>query len=421
MSAPGGQTITEKILSRASGGEPVRAGEDIEARPDFVLAYVFGGFVKFPRLIREEFGVQRLDDPSRFALFLDHNIPVTDARLEARLAEVRAWCADQGVAVHDGEGIGHVAAGELGYASPGAFVVHFDGHVSQLGTYGALAMGIHIGLYEAFARPAIHLRVPPTVRVDLTGALPRGVMARDVLHALIARHGADFCNGAVLELGGPGAEALTLEDLQTITGLAMFTGAVTAIVEPGPRSLAYAAPRARTPLDPVRSDPDALYLRRLGFDLCAARPSVAAPPSSANIRSLDELLGLPVDVGYLGSCASGRIEDLRVAAQVLEARRVKRGFTLNVVPSTRRVMMQAAEEGLIARLAAAGAFISSPTCSYCYGAVGALAAGQTAVSSGTLNIPGRMGSAEAAIYLASPAVVAATAIEGRLADPGLYL
>lgn len=421
MGAEGGQTITEKILSRVSGGGLVRAGQDIEARPDFVLAYVFGGFVKFPRLIREQFGVERVDDAQRFALFLDHNIPVTDARLESRMAEVRAWCAEQGVAVHDGEGIGHVAASELGYATPGAFVVHFDGHVSQLGTYGALAMGIHIGLYEAFARPTIHLRVPSTVRVDLAGSLPRGVMARDVLHALIARHGADFCNGSVLELGGPGVETLTLEDLQTITGLAMFTGAVTAVVEPGPRSLAYALPRARTTLTPVRSDPDAQYAHRLTFDLDTARPSVAAPPSSANIRSLDEVLGTPVDVGYLGSCASGRIEDLRVAAQVLQGRRVRSGFTLNIVPSTRRVMVQAAEEGLIARLSSAGAFISSPTCSYCYGAVGALAAGQTAVSSGTLNIPGRMGSAEAGIYLASPAVVAATAIEGRLADPGAYL
>ncbi len=421
MTDPSGLTITEKILSRVSGGPPVRAGQEIQARPDFVLAYVFGGFVKFPRLIRETFGVERLTDPQRFALFLDHNIPVTDHRLEARMGEVRDWCAGQGVAIHDGEGIGHVAAAELGYATPGAFAVHFDGHVSQLGTYGTLAMGIHIGLYEAFARPAINLRVPSTVRIDLTGTLQPGVMARDILHALIARHGADVCNGAVLELGGPGADTLTLDDLQTITGLAMFTGAVTAIVEPTRRSLAYALPRARLDLSPVRSDPDARYARRLTCDLGEVRLSVAAPPSSANVHALCEVLGTPVQVGYLGSCASGRIEDLRAAARVLEGRAVKSGFTLNIVPSSRRIMIQAAEEGLIARLAAAGAFISSPTCSYCYGAVGALAAGQTAVSSGTLNIPGRMGSAEAKIYLANPAVVAATAIEGRLADPRPYL
>ncbi len=413
--------MTEKILGRAAGGVALRAGDEAQVRPDFILAYVFGGFVKFPRLIAKEFGVERLDDPERFALFLDHNIPVTDTRLEARMAEVRRWCDDQGVEIHDGAGIGHVVASEAGYASPGAFAVHFDGHISQLGAFGTLAIGIHIGLYEAFARPTIAFTVPETVRVRLAGRLAPGVMARDLVHHLIAQFGADFCNRKVLELSGPGLESLSLDDLQTITGLAMFTGAVTAIAEPTERVRDFVKNRARKVLPPAVSDVDAVYAADLVCDLDTVGPLVAVPPSSATIVPLSDVVGRPLQVGYLGSCVSGRLEDLRVAAKLLRGRRISPGFKLNVVPSSREIMVRAAEEGLIADLASAGAFVSSPTCSYCYGAVGALTAGQSAVSSGTLNIPGRMGSAEAAIYLASPAVVAASAIEGRLADPRGYL
>ncbi len=416
-----GFTMAEKILARTSNTAGVRAGDEIRARPDFVLAYVFGGFVKFPRVVSQDFGIIQLDGPERFALFLDHNIPVTDERLEAKMPEVRRWCAEQGVEIHDGAGIGHVVASEMGYATPGALVVHFDGHVSQLGAFGALAIGIHIGLYEAFARPSINLTVPETVRVDLTGALKPGVMARDLMHQLIASFGADFCTGKVLELAGSGLETLSLDDLQTVTGLAMFTGALTAIAAPTAKALDFVADRRRIALEPVASDPDAAFARVIACDLGEVAPLLAAPPNSANITPLAALLGTPVDVGYLGSCVSGRIEDLRAAAAILDGRRIKPGFVLNVVPSSREILVQASREGLIATLAEAGAFISSPTCSYCYGAVGALAAGQTAISSGTLNIPGRMGSADARIFLGSPAVVAATALEGRIADPRLYL
>ncbi len=420
MSGEPGYTMAEKILARACGGAPVRAGQDIQARPDFILAYVFGGFVGFPKLIERDFGVTRLDAPERFGLFLDHNIPVTDTKLEARMAEVRAWCGRQGVEIHDGAGIGHVVASEAGYAVPGAFAVHFDGHVSQLGAFGTLAIGIHIGLYEAFARSTIGMAVPETVRVTLSGRLAAGVMARDLMHHLISRFGADFCNRKVLELAGSALETLSLDDLQTFTGLAMFTGALTAIAAPTDKVLAHAQGRSRTQLAPVFSDPDAIYAADLTCELDEVRPLIAAPPSSANIVGLETLIGESLDVGYLGSCVSGRIEDLRVAARILDGRTIKPGFTLNVVPSSRAIMVQAAQEGLIASLAAAGAFISSPTCSYCYGAVGALTAGQRAISSGTLNIPGRMGSADAKIYLGSAAVVAASAVEGRFADPARY-
>lgn len=413
--------MVEKILARATGSPGLRAGDDVLAAPDFVLAYVFGGFSKFPSLVGERFGVSQLAEPERFALFLDHNIPVTDARLESRIPAIKAWCAAMGMAVYDGEGIGHVVASEAGYATPGAFAVHFDGHISQLGAFGTLAIGVHLGIYEAFARPAMALRVPETVQVRLTGALRPGVFARDVVHHLIHRHGADFCNSRVLELSGPGLGSLSLDDLQTITGLAMFTGALTAIAEPTPAALAYAAPRARKRLAPVFPDMDARYSAGYACDLAEVETFVAAPPSSANLAPLSTLLGRPIQVGYLGSCVSGRLSELRVAARMLKGRRIAPGFVLNVVPSTASIAREAEAEGLLQVLSEAGASPSPSTCSFCYGAVGALTDGQRAISSGTLNIPGRMGSPRSEIYLANAAVVAATALAGEIADPAPYL
>ena len=178
---------------------------------------------------------------------------------------------------------------------------------------------------------------------------------------------------------------------------------------------------AKLDLEPVHPDPDAVYERSVTIDVSALEPIVVVPPSPANTRNLSEHLGLEVHTGYLGSCASGRIEDLRAAADVLRGRQVKPGFQLHVVPTSQAIMAQAAREGLIECLVEAGAFISSPTCDYCYGRIATMADGQRAVSTGTLNTPGRMGSVDSEIYLCNAAVVAASAIEGRIADPRPYL
>lgn len=410
------QTLTEKILSRTAGAE-VRAGDDVEVRPDFILAYVFGGFVKFPRLLVERFGVARLARPDRIALFLDHNRPVVDERLEALTDDVRRWADDQGVAVFDGLGIGHVAACELGFAQPGALLVHFDGHVSQAGAYGALAIGIHLGIYEALARDVVSLRVPETVSVELRGRFSPGVGARDLAHHLIALHRPDFANGAVLEFSGRAVETMTLDQLQELTSLSMFTGAVTALVSPKRTMSGSPADGRRLAIDPVWSDPGADFRTRVHCDLSDVVPMVAAPPSPANVSPLEAHLGLPIDVAYIASCASGRIDDLAAAARILQGRRIADGVKLVVVPSSAAVAKAAAGLGYLSALQSAGAIIGEPGCNVCYGASFPLEDGERAVSTGTLNIPGRMGSADAEIWLASAATVAASALAGRLADP----
>jgi 3-isopropylmalate/(R)-2-methylmalate dehydratase large subunit len=417
-----GSTITEKILARVSGRESVRAGDEVLARPDFVIAYDFPGYTDIMfKQMREDFGIQKVKQPERFALFIDHMVPTATPKEEELHIQTRQWGIAQGVEVHERKGIGHQVSAELGYGTPGAFAVHFDGHVRQLGALGTLGIGLRRNLLEAYVNETVSLRVPATVRVNITGTLQPGVMARDVFHHLVRVMGPSSCAFKVLELGGPVIEAMSIEGRQTMCGQAMFIGATTAIVNPDEKAVAYARGRARLDLTPECSDPDAVYERVVEVDVSALEPIVVIPPSPANTRDLKEVAGLPVQSGYLGSCASGRMEDLRIAAQVLKGRHVAPGFSLHVIPTSQALMAQAAGEGRIQVFVEAGAFVSSPSCDYCYGRIATMTAGQRAVSTGTLNVPGRMGSPDSEIYLCNAATVAASAVEGRIADPRPYL
>lgn len=417
-----GYTITEKILARVSGRHSVRAGDELTARPDFVIAYDFPGYtdVMFQQM-REDFGIDQVAAPERFALFIDHMVPATSPKEEELHIMTRSWGATQGVPVYERKGIGHQVSAELGYATPGAFAVHFDGHVSQLGALGTLAIGLRRNLLEAYVSETIAIQVPGTVRLNLHGTPGPGVMARDIIHHIVREIGPAGCAFQVLELGGPVVEAMDIEGRQTLCGQAMFVGATTAIVNPDAKAIAYARDRARIALDPVCSDPDAVYARVIDLDIGALTPVVVVPPSPANTRDLKDFTGLPVHAGYIGSCASGRMEDLRIAAQVLRGRQVASGVSLHIVPTSQALMAQAAQEGLLQVFSEAGAFVSAPSCDYCMGRVGAMAAGQRAVSTGTLNVRGRMGSPDAEIYLCNAAVVAASAVQGCIADPVPYL
>lgn len=414
--------MTEKILARCSGRDSVRPGDEIEARPDVVISYDFPGYTDvFFKEAREEFGVEKVSSPERYVLFIDHMVPAASPKEEELHRGTRAWGAAQGVPVHERKGIGHQVSAELGYATPGAFLVHFDGHVSQLGAFGAYAFGARKGVLEAYVSETIALRVPPTVKVVLTGTLQPGVMARDVFHHLVRVMGPSSCAFKAVELAGPVIDAMSVEGRQTLCGQAMFLGATTMLVAPDARTREWLQGRACLDVPAVQPDEDAVYERVVTVDVSALQPIVVVPPSPANTRDLSEHVGLAVHAGYLGSCASGRLEDLRIAAQVLRGRQIQPGFQLHVVPTSQAIMAQAAREGLIETLVEAGAFISSPTCDYCYGRIATMADGQRAVSTGTLNTPGRMGSVDSEIYLCNAAVVAASALEGCIADPRPYL
>lgn len=415
-------TIAEKILARAAGLDSVRPGDEILVRPDFVIAYDFPGYTDvFFKEAKEEFGVEKVSSPERFVLFIDHMVPATAPKEEEMHQITRAWGAAQGVPVHEREGIGHQVSAELGYATPGAFAVHFDGHVSQLGAFGTLAFGARKSVLETFVSETMALTVPATVKIELTGSLQPGVMARDVFHHMVRVLGPASCRFKVVELCGPVIDAMSIEGRQTICGQAMFLGATTMVIAPDAKTLEYTQSRAKIALEAVYADADAVYEREVQIDISDLTPIVVVPPSPANTRDLTDYLGLQVHTGYLGSCASGRLEDLRVAAQVLRGKRIKPGFQLHVVPTSQAIMSQAAKEGLISTLVDAGAFISSSSCDYCYGRIATMSDGQRAVSTGTLNTPGRMGSSDSEIFICNAAVVAASALEGCIADPRPYL
>ena len=311
------QTLTEKILSRVGNHAHARAGDELVARPDFVIAYDFPGYtdVIFEQM-KQEFAIDKVDDPDRFALFIDHMVPAVTPKEEELHINTRTWGREQGVKVYERLGIGHQVSVELGYATPGAFAVHFDGHISQLGAYGTLAIGVRRHLLEAFVKRGIQMKVPATQRVTFTGKLGKGVMARDVFHHMIWAFGPSFARFQVLQFAGPAYYALPLEERQTMACLAMFSGAVTAVSDPDDLTLAYTQSRARLAIEPMSSDADAHYADERVLDVSNIEPVVVAPPSPANTRPLSEYKGLELHVGYLGSCASGRIEDLQIAADI---------------------------------------------------------------------------------------------------------
>jgi len=416
------QTMTEKILARCAGKASVRAGDEILARPDFVIAYDFPGYTDvFFREARDDFGVDKVPSPERFVLFIDHMVPAAAPKEEELHKMTRNWGRAQGVPVHEREGIGHQVSAERGYATPGAFAVHFDGHVSQLGAFGTFAFGARKGVIEPFVSETMALTVPATVKVVLTGTLQPGVMARDVFHHMVRVMGPSSCAFQVVELSGPVIDAMSIEGRQTLCGQAMFLGATTMLIAPDAKTLDHARGRSKIQLDPVYPDADAVYARVVTIDVSQLAPIVVIPPSPANTRDLMDHVGTVVHTGYLGSCASGRLEDLRIAADVLRGRQIAPGFQLHVVPTSQAIMAQAAREGLITTLVEAGAFISSPSCDYCFGKIATMSDGQRAVSTGTLNTPGRMGSVDSEIYICNAAVVAASALEGCIADPRPYL
>lgn len=412
-------TISEKILARAAGMPRVVPGEEITFAPDFVMAYELRGITdKLEENLHQRLKIDRIQSPEKFVMFIDHRVPAKVPDDEALHERTRSWSERQGVKLYDRKGIGHQVAVEEGYAVPGSLAVHFDNHVMQVGAYGALGFGVRSQLIQAFAEGLITMRVPASARIRFTGSLNRWCCARDVLHAIIMALGPDGCAFKVIEFDDRHLGNLSREDLQVITGMAMFVGAVSSIVNPGSGASISTHTLVKPAFPHAASDESALYAPDVWIDLDAIAPTVAVPPTPAEIRQIDSVLGHSVQVGYLGSCASGRFSDLQAAAKVLKGRQIAKGFSLHIVPSSQTVMAQAAREGILEALIEAGAFVSSPSCDFCSGYAGVMSAGQRAVSTGTLNVPGRMGHTEAEIYLCSPLVLAASALTGRLTHPG---
>eukprot|EP00163_Fabomonas_tropica_P028190 TRINITY_DN5696_c0_g3_i1.p1 TRINITY_DN5696_c0_g3~~TRINITY_DN5696_c0_g3_i1.p1 ORF type:complete len:418 (+),score=0.53 TRINITY_DN5696_c0_g3_i1:482-1735(+) len=415
------QTIVEKIFSRIAG-QNVSAGTEAVFQPDLITAYDYPGYIdKYEKQMIEELGIESVKHPEKFVLFIDHLYPAGTPKAQKVHEITRRFAKRYGFKLHEGEGIGHQVISEKGYIRPGMFVTHFDGHISTIGALGAVGIGIRNSMIEAFATEEVALVVPGTVRINLTGKLQRGVTSRDVFHWIVREIGPDGCRQAVIEYGGEGLGSMDMDERFTLCNLAMFLGGISAVMETDEKTEEFLIKATGESQPPMAPDPNARYEKEVTINLTAVEPVLVAPPSPANTIPIIDALGTRIDSGYIGSCASGRILDFQQALEILEGKHVAEYFRLNAVPTTTQIQAQMSELGLTPKLIKAGAQVHVSTCDFCIGQLGALTEGERSVSTGTLNIPGRMGSNRAEIYTASPYTIAATAINGKITDPRTML
>ncbi len=415
-----GLTITEAILAAHALGGTARPGETITLRPDVVLLNDVSGPMAFEGF--EAMGATRPFDPERIVLVADHFAPAPNVAAAGAIRMTRDFAARHGIR-HFYEpgngGIEHTLLAELGMVGHGSVVFGADSHTCTAGAFNALGIGFgSTDLAAALATGRLWMRVPDSIRVELTGRPGPYVAGKDVILEVIRRIGSDGAADASLEFGGPGVAALSVDARMAVANMAVEAGADTCVFEGDALSAARNAETGGPNDPPVAADPDAAYRARIAVDLSALEPMVARPPSPASGVPVGVLRGQRVDQVYIGNCANGTITDLRQAAEVLRGRRVAPGVRLVVVPATQRIWRQALAEGILDALAAAGAAVSTPTCGACFGGhMGILAAGETAIATTNRNYRGRMGDPDSQVFLANAWVAAAAAVAGEIVPP----
>ena len=412
-----GKTFAEKILARKAGLPEAVPGQIVEAVPDLGMSHDnTAAIVK----IFGKLGLARVKDPGRFVVILDHVVPAAQVQYAENHKEIREFVRAQGIRFHDvGRGICHQVVVEEGLARPGWLILGADSHTTTYGALGAFSAGIGRSEMAAlWATSTLWLKVPATIRIELEGKLPELVTAKDVILHLIGVLGADGALYRSVEFAGPLVEGMSISDRLVLCNMVAEMGAKNGYIAPDETTASYLRDRGVTDFEPIYPDPDAEYERVLRFDLSGLEPQVARPHTVDNVVPVSEVEGVKVDQVVLGTCTNGRLEDLRLAAEVMGGRPVAEGVRMLVIPASREVWVRAAEEGLLEKFAAAGALVLNPGCGPCLGAhQGVLAPGEVCVSTSNRNFRGRMGSPEAEIYLASPAVAAAAAVTGRITDP----
>jgi 3-isopropylmalate/(R)-2-methylmalate dehydratase large subunit len=416
-----GQTITEKILSRVLG-RSVSAGEIVHPVPELMTVHDWY-VVNFDKVL-QEFGVTKLFDPDRVLISTDHEPVAVTPQSSERQKRVREIVAKYGIKhfydVGRG-GLGHIFPVEEGLVRPGMFVMAYDVHVTNFGAVGVLAIPVVVEIPEVLALGSVWLRVPETVRVNLSGRLKAGTSVRDVAQKLIADLGDALVDYTVVEFGGPGMSAIDISGRHTLCNTPIDIGAKSALVEPDAVIRDYVAQVYAGPIEMAASDPDANFRGVVEYDLSDIGPQVAIPPTPDKVVGIETVLGRTIHHAFVGSCASGNLPDLRDAARVLAGRKVAPNVRLYVTPATQNVARAAAREGLMEIFHEAGAVMTAPGCGPCAGGrIGALAEGETSINTGTRNDYGRLVAKTAEIYLASPLTVAASAVEGKIADPRRY-
>ncbi|MFO7669339.1 MAG: aconitase/3-isopropylmalate dehydratase large subunit family protein [Bacteroidales bacterium] len=399
------RTFIEKVFDAPEGAIVFR-------KPDLVLSHDNSSSI---RSTFEQMGGKKLFDPERLVVVLDHNAPPTTSALANSYKTIREFVLEQGVKkFHDvGEGICHQLMAQ--YVKPGMVVVGSDSHTCTAGAFNAMAAGIDrtetAGLW---LRGETWFLVPGSLKITLTGALQKGVYAKDLSLWIIGMIGSDGANYLSIEYHGDGVGTLTISDRMTLANLASEMGAKNAVFPPDEILFQFLG----TKTEGVWADEGAKYQREISIDLGKIYPLVAAPHHVDHVMALAEVSDLEIHQGLIGTCTNGRIEDLREAASILKGNKVKPGVQLLVIPASRQIYLQAIEEGLITTFLEAGANVLSASCGPCLGTgQGIPADGHRVISSANRNFLGRMGNKNAEIYLASPAAVALSSIHGKIQDP----
>ena len=413
-------TMTQKILAAHAGLPQVKAGDLIEAKLDLVL----GNDITTPVAITafDRAGFTRVFDREKIAIVLDHSTPCKDIKSAQLCHEAREFAKRFSIKnfFDVGEvGIEHALLPEKGLVAPGELVIGADSHTCTYGALGAFSTGVgSTDMAAGMAMGENWFKVPEAIRVELTGALRGYASGKDVILHLIGMIGVDGALYQSLEFTGPGVASLSMDDRFTIANMAIEAGAKNGIFPVDEKTRAYMKGRTDRPWQTFDADPDAEYARTVTIDLSTLEPTVSLPHLPSNTRSISEVKGMPIQQAVIGSCTNGRIEDLRAAAAILEGRHVATGVRCIVIPATQAIYLQAMHEGLVDTFITAGCAVSTPTCGPCLGGhMGVMCAGERAVSTTNRNFVGRMGHTSSEVVLASPAVAAASAVAGCLADP----
>jgi 3-isopropylmalate/(R)-2-methylmalate dehydratase large subunit len=411
------KTLAEKILSVKSHGEAT-AGDVVIADVDLAFVQDTTG----PLTIRQfkESGIEALARPQQTVVFLDHAAPSPAQQLSNDHSLLRRFAAETGCAIYDvGEGICHQLVAE-NFANPGDVIVGADSHTVTAGALGAFATGMGSSdVAVAFALGKTWFRVPESFLIELHGALPRGVYAKDLILYLIGQIGADGANYKALEFGGKAVAQLTVSQRLTIANMAVEAGAKVGLFPSDEITRQFLTEHGRgEKYEPLSADTGADYERVISVNLDQLEPMLSLPHAVDNVRPVAEMQGTKIQQAFIGTCTNGRLEDLAVVAEILRGRKRHAGTRLLIAPASRQVLIQAMEKGYIQTLVEAGAVILPPGCAACLGIhQGVPADGEVCLSTANRNFKGRMGNPTAMIYLASPATAAASAIRGEITDP----
>jgi len=414
-----GMTLSEKILARASSRASVSPGEIVTCDIDLLMLHEITGPLAVQAF--EEMGFKKVWRSEKVAVIFDHNIPPSDVNSANQMKVMRSFVQKQGIErfydVGRG-GIAHQILVQEGLAQPGSVVVGADSHTCTAGAVGAFAVGV--GSTEAAAilgTGKMWFKVPSTIKIETMGEVKEPITSKDMVLEVIGRIGASGALYKAVEFSGEAVSKMSIGARMTLTNMTVEMGAKTGLIEPDEVTYKHFQSLNES-IEVLTSDRDAAYEKTLRLNSSEIEPKIATPFTVDNVVNVNDVEGERVDQAFLGSCTNGRIEDLRIAAKILEGRRIHSRVRLIVNPASMKIYKQAVQEGLIEKLVDSGAAVCCPTCGPCLGmSQGVLAADEVCISTSNRNFIGRMGDRSSKVYLASPATVAASALAGEITDP----